>query len=232
MRDLLFGLAFALVLLLASCTSTQPGNNTPTVPSMTATTNTITATPEPPTPSAVPPTPTLAANQQAAEPTATMTILSVVAQEPTATVTLTPSPATATSTAIPPPPATATAMAEPTSTVAPQVSSRCEEVPEIVVTTIASRLNGGTSLKNAKAVKSSDFTSVYFVSALIIGPGIQEGTALGTWATNRLDGTGIILTADSFAKEFSDWPEGSKTDARIAMSQDGARPSQACVRGR
>ena len=43
---------------------------------------------------------------------------------------------------------------------------------------------GGGRLGKAAAVRSAEFKKVWFISAEIIGPAIEPGDAVGTWAVN------------------------------------------------
>ena len=126
----------------------------------------------------------------------------------------------------PPPSGTTTSEATPTA------STRCISVPKSRVDNIAEGLtvSGGGTLRNAWAVRSRDFERVYFVSAEIDGPGMEGDGEIGTWATNRLDETGLTYAVSGIAKEFSDWGAAGSPD--FSMSDDGARESQECVRSR
>jgi hypothetical protein len=115
-------------------------------------------------------------------------------------------------------------------------TSLCEKVPKSLVRAIESGLTvqGGGQLKGAKAVKSNDFESVYYVSAELQGPGLEGSGDIATWATNSLKaGEGLILAADAVAKEFSDWGadvgEGSAPAETMSLDNDGAEESRACV---
>jgi len=106
------------------------------------------------------------------------------------------------------------------------------KVPPALVRGIATGLEvqGGGKLRNAWAVKSEDFESVYFVSADVQGPGLEGDDDLATWGTNRLEvGGGLIFPVDSAAQEFSDWGDGDTTDANLTMDDEGAELSQDCV---
>ena len=100
-----------------------------------------------------------------------------------------------------------------TSTAAPN-RSHCIVVPTSVVSAIQSGLtvHGGGKLVGARAVRSRDYSSVYFVWAKIRGPGMGTRT-IGTWATNRLRIGGLIYAVDALANEFSDWGDGRKIRA-------------------
>lgn len=111
-------------------------------------------------------------------------------------------------------------------------SDRCEEVPRALVNTIAGRLTAGERLRSARAVKSSDFKSVWFISAEIDGPGLDGDGEIGTWAkTGPLGaGAGRILSIDTvFAQQLSGWDAGDTTYAGVTMADDGAEESRHCV---
>jgi hypothetical protein len=92
-------------------------------------------------------------------------------------------------------------------------------------------ITGGGSLRDAQMVESSNFEAVWFVSAEIDGSQMEGDGEIGTWATNAVkDGYGTTYSVDGFAKEFSDWGDGGKTDANLSMSDDGAEESKDCVR--
>lgn len=121
----------------------------------------------------------------------------------------------------------------PQAAAAPQ--SACLPVPAEMVELIASGLivNGGGMLRDAWAVASGAHKQMYFISAEIDGPGMEREGDIGTWASNRLEGRqGILMAVPATATEFSKWPDGSRTDAQLSMSDPGARESQACVRDR
>lgn len=120
---------------------------------------------------------------------------------------------------------------QPTTSIVIEVGRSCMPVPHAVVKAIESGLTvqGGGKLRGAYAVKSRDFSSVYFISAEIQGPGLENNGDIGTWATNRLEVGGLIYTVDSVAQEFSDWGHGDKTDAQLSMDDDGAEDSAKCV---
>ncbi len=119
----------------------------------------------------------------------------------------------------------------PVAVAAETASSRCVPVAPAVVRAISQGLtiSGGGGIRGAKAVKSRDFSNVYFVSARLIGPGL-DGSDTATWATNRIKSIGLIFSVDGFAKEFSDWGDGGQTDAHLSMNNDGAAESRRCAR--
>jgi hypothetical protein len=106
--------------------------------------------------------------------------------------------------------------------------SRCEPVPAALVSAISSGLtvNGGGSLSNAQAVRSTSFSKVWFVAARINGSGMGADS-VGVWATNDLAGAGMVYAIDGLAHEFSDW--GVAKD--ISRSDDGYAEARACAGG-
>ena len=111
------------------------------------------------------------------------------------------------------------------------VTGRCEKVSNALLNAIAQGLTvtGGGTLRNGYAVKSDDFSKVYMVAADIQGVGMEGDGEVGVWATNSLDGSGLILAVDGLAKEFSDWGHGDTTDANITLSSDGVSEAQECA---
>jgi hypothetical protein len=111
-------------------------------------------------------------------------------------------------------------------------TSRCEDVPAALVRAIASRLPARETLLHARAVRSRERESMWFVSAEIDGPGLTGPGDVGTWAkTGTLAvGVGPILSVDSvFAQQLSGWRPGDVTFANVTMDDDGAYQSRDCV---
>jgi hypothetical protein len=120
----------------------------------------------------------------------------------------------------------------PQATAAPTtVTGRCEKVSSALLNAIAEGLTvtGGGTLRNGYAVKSKDFAKVYMVAADIQGVGMEGDSDIGVWATNSLDGAGLIFAVDGRAKEFSDWGHGDTTDANITQSSDGVSEAKECA---
>ena len=111
------------------------------------------------------------------------------------------------------------------------VVGRCEKVSSALLNAIAEGLivSGGGTLREGYAVKSKDFNQVYMVAADIQGTGMEGNSEIGVWATNSLDGSGLILAVDGLAKEFSDWGHGDTTDAHITQSSDGVSEAKECA---
>jgi hypothetical protein len=109
-------------------------------------------------------------------------------------------------------------------------TSRCVPARTTLLDAIATGLTvSGGSLTGGQAVRSTDFSRVWFVAAKIHATGVDD---VGVWATNTDPSVssegevGSIFAVDGFAKEFTDWgpaPNG------ISMSDDGAEIAQACA---
>lgn len=100
-----------------------------------------------------------------------------------------------------------------------KVKSRCIDVPTDLVKRIESGINTeGITLRNAKAVKSNDYKSAYFISADLQGPGLERKDDIVTFSVNNLKGNTMILSVNHVAKEFYVFP---RPDDRT--NQDGAK---------
>lgn len=133
------------------------------------------------------------------------------------------------------PPAAAAAETEAAEPPATEPESRCVPVSQPKLDAIASGLTvtGGGALRDAWAVRSSDFEKVWFVSAEIDGSGIEGDGDVGTWATNEISSeAGLIYSVGGIANEFSDWGDGGATDAGFSLSDDGAGESAECARSK
>lgn len=148
--------------------------------------------------------------------------------------TVTPTPVKTKAPAAPAKPTTLTPTSTPLPTAAsiPSLNSRCLDVPQSIIDAIAEGLtvSGGGTLDHAKAVKSKDFSKVFFVAAVIHGEGMGVGQ-IGVWATNHIEAAdGLIYSVNAIANEFSDWGDGSTTQAQLSMSNDGATEAEACAK--
>lgn len=134
----------------------------------------------------------------------------------------TTAPTTSTVPATSAPPATTPPSKKPT--------IQCLAVPAELADAITGGVKagvGGMTSRATGAVKSPDFKNVYFVAIKFSVPG---ASATGVWATNSMEaGGGLILAADAFAKEFTDWPNASKTDAQISGADPSIRLAKSCL---
>lgn len=128
-------------------------------------------------------------------------------------------------------------VAAATNTAAPTVvntatPSRCVPASERQIEVIREGIKDvdkNNDIKSAWAVKSEDFEDVWMVAAKIYGTGMEEGTGPGVWAiSGDPDKPGMTLSVDGFAKEFSSWPDGSKTSAKVGANNDGVDDAKLC----
>ena len=79
------------------------------------------------------------------------------------------------------------------------------------------------------AVKSRDYENVYMVAAKIYGPGIENGSDPAVWAVGGdPNDPHTWLAVDGLAKEFTNLPDASKTDAAITLNADGVNEAKSC----
>jgi hypothetical protein len=105
------------------------------------------------------------------------------------------------------------------------VINRCIDISPELTERITSGLKEGNeelTISDMKAVKSKDFSSVYFVSMKI-------GNDVSTISTNSLSEPGMIFSIGLSANEYFAWPDGAKTDAELSRYDDGAEESRECV---
>ena len=113
-------------------------------------------------------------------------------------------------------------------------TSRCLDVSPLLVSSIESglKLEHG-SLRFVQAVRSNDFHHVYFVAADIQGgaPGsVFTGRKdTGLWVTTSIDDdSGVVYSVDDVAKTFSNWLDGTATEAHFSESDDRAQQARKC----
>lgn len=114
------------------------------------------------------------------------------------------------------------------------VFTRCEYASSSQMEAIQSGIkyiSQANEVRLGWAVKSYDFDNVWMVAAKVYGPGIETGTGPGIWAiAGDLHNPGMVLSVDDIAKEFSAFPDASKTDAAITISDDGVKEVIECLR--
>jgi hypothetical protein len=105
----------------------------------------------------------------------------------------------------------------------------CEAVSPALIDDIESGLTVvGGWLSEGVSIRSTDFERVWFVAGDIAGPGIEEGSEVGVWATySDPEGPaeGSIYSVNSKAMEFSDWGPGPG----LSMSDGGAAEAEDCL---
>jgi hypothetical protein len=120
--------------------------------------------------------------------------------------------------------------------VAPSIvaqANRCSPASPALLSAISQGLTvqGGGTLQAGYTVKSADYEKVWMVAAEINGAGMDGVGDVGLWATNDLNGAGMIFAVDGMANEFSDWADGRATDAQLSISDDGASEAKECTSG-
>jgi hypothetical protein len=105
-----------------------------------------------------------------------------------------------------------------------QKQTACQDVPEPIAKSILSTLDKGVTLGPTKAVKSSDFSEVYFISADLEGDGLTGKDDIATFATNSLGEPGMFYSVNGVAEQFSSLPKDKPT-----MNEHGAKESQDCL---
>jgi hypothetical protein len=153
------------------------------------------------------------------------------AETSTPTATPTPMPATPLPTNTNTPEPTAT----PQPTALPAFLARCLDVSVEKINSIETGLTVDTGVflnhETAQAVKSNDFSKVFFIAAEVDGPEMEGNGQIGIWASNDLDDDkGLIFAVGGLAVNFSEWGDGSKTDAHLSLNNDGAEDAEECVR--
>jgi hypothetical protein len=110
----------------------------------------------------------------------------------------------------------------------PAGGSRCEAATTDIMTPLGNKLTSeGARVRSGQIVKSRDHEAIYFVSAEIDGPGLEDAGDVGTWATENRFGGGAVYAVDDLAKEHSDWSDASEVD--VTIDDDGAEESRECV---
>lgn len=111
--------------------------------------------------------------------------------------------------------------------------SRCQPATDKQMDFIAYAIRQeqpSNSVGQGWAVKSGDFVNVYMVAARIYGPGIESGTDPAVWAVGGdPDSPHTWLAVDGLAKNFTQLPDASQTDAAITLSADGVDLARQCV---
>ena len=103
--------------------------------------------------------------------------------------------------------------------------SKCLAVPAATVLQIEAAMRtdkGRLSLGDSRAVKVA--TDVYYVSALVQGPGLS-GADVATWSTDSIERPAALLPADNVTKEFSN----GKTPASGVNDNRAAQAARDCV---
>jgi hypothetical protein len=93
---------------------------------------------------------------------------------------------------------------------------------------------GKLSFVSASAVKSPDFKSVYFVAVKFKAKGVRN--QVGVWAISgklpqkAADLSGLTLSANSIAQQFTVWPDGNRSQAQIATNDRSISAAIKCLK--
>ena len=93
---------------------------------------------------------------------------------------------------------------------------------------------GKLTFVSAAAVKSPDFKNVHFVAVKFKAAGV--GNQVGVWAiSGKLpqkpgDVSGLILSANAIAQQFTVWPDGNKSQAQIALNDRSIKAATKCLK--
>jgi hypothetical protein len=110
----------------------------------------------------------------------------------------------------------------------PSANVQCIAIPSLVLADIASGEESGVGMTPIAgyAVKSPDYSNVYFLAIQFSASGIDD--QVGVWARNGID-TGIIMSVDSIAQNFTVWPDADGTDAAIATTDPSVSSAKSCL---
>jgi hypothetical protein len=93
---------------------------------------------------------------------------------------------------------------------------------------------GKLTFVSAAAVKSPDFKNVHFVAVKFKAAGV--GNQVGVWAiSGKLpqkpgDVSGLILSANAIAQQFTVWPDGNKSQAQIPLNDRSIKAATKCLK--
>lgn len=90
---------------------------------------------------------------------------------------------------------------------------------------------GKVTIKAASAVKSPDYSKVWFVAIRFDVVGGKN--LVGVWATNGdptiAQRTGTTMSVDGFAQQFTVWPDADKTEAAISKADRAVAAAKKCL---
>ncbi len=83
-------------------------------------------------------------------------------------------------------------------------------------------------MRNARAVKSQEFTDTWFLAADVEASGVWGQDDIAVWATGNITGGGWAMWVNDMAHQFSDI--GSAEKERFDRTSDEVRAAINCVR--
>jgi hypothetical protein len=116
--------------------------------------------------------------------------------------------------------------------------AQCLAVPTATIanieTGVRAQFRGSTHFSNYQAVRSPDHTHIYYVAAKVGSVSGADDWGVAIWALNRLDHgsgeTGLIWATPEIATRYTDWGNGSQTQARFGRQDVGYRQAKECAR--
>lgn len=112
-------------------------------------------------------------------------------------------------------------------------SASCVAVPDQVIGHIQDGLTNGATIESGQAIQHPDNAEVWYVAAMIHVP--NAGEDAGVWGTNLMgidgsyDGSGIIMSVDGMANEFSQFGDSSNTNWALSSTDDSSHDAVSCV---
>lgn len=78
-------------------------------------------------------------------------------------------------------------------------------------------------MTNAYTARSKAHKNAWFIAARLTGPGMDDRPRVAVWMHLRgPDDPGLLMSVNSYAKDFSEWADGSRTKAEVTMSDPPA----------
>jgi hypothetical protein len=110
----------------------------------------------------------------------------------------------------------------------PPATAACLPASTELLAQIQTQADPGVQLLRGAAWKSPDFANVYFVAATFSATGVANQT--GVWAAGGLTDPSAIMAVDGFAQQFTSWPDGDSSDAKISAADPGVDRAIACLK--
>jgi hypothetical protein len=112
-----------------------------------------------------------------------------------------------------------------------QASPTCIPVSSAMGQSIMSKATPGSGARFTKAVavKSPDFSRVYFIALQFSAGDVENQVAV--FASSELTPVGApIMAVDAVAQQVTDWPDADKSKAAISKSDPYAMAAKACLK--
>lgn len=80
-----------------------------------------------------------------------------------------------------------------------------------------------------QAVRHPDFNQVYLLAVDFLANGDESTHLQGVWATNSLEGKGLIFAVDEVAAKYTDWGVAQGGKFNISPSDPAVLAAKACL---